>query len=226
MSNPELIIFDCDGVLVDSEPISIGVLLDYVANMGVAISEETAYDKFLGKSMATITGLLRTKFGLGITDDDLDQIRAAVYARFERELQPIPGIRDAVLTLGGAHCVASSSQPERIRLSLRVTGLLELFEPHIYSSTMVTKGKPAPDLFLHAAKEMGVAPSGCVVIEDSAAGVEAAKRAGMQVLAFAGGSHAATPGLRAAIAALRPDAVFHDMRLLPDLLANWRKRPS
>ncbi|MGO4837656.1 HAD hydrolase-like protein, partial [Rhizobiaceae sp. 2RAB30] len=140
MSNPELIIFDCDGVLVDSEPISIGVLLDYVAAMGVTISEETAYDKFLGKSMATITGLLRTEFGLGITDDDLDQIRAAVYARFERELQPIPGIRDAVLTLGSAHCVASSSQPERIRLSLRVTGLLELFEPHIYSSTMVTKG--------------------------------------------------------------------------------------
>lgn len=226
MSTPELIIFDCDGVLVDSEPISIGVLLEYVAGMGVAISEETAYDKFLGKSMATITGLLRTEFGLGITDDDLDQIRAAVYARFERELQPIPGIRDAILTLGGAHCVASSSQPERIRLSLRVTGLLELFEPHIYSSTMVTKGKPAPDLFLHAAKEMGVVPSGCVVIEDSAAGVEAAKRAGMQVLAFAGGSHAATPGLRAAIAELQPDAVFHDMSLLPDLLAGRRKRPS
>jgi HAD superfamily hydrolase (TIGR01509 family) len=225
-TSPDLVIFDCDGVLVDSEPISVGVLIDIVAGLGVQISEDSAYDKFLGKSMATISGLLRTDFGLAITDGDLDRMRAAVYSRFERELKPIPGIQETVLKLNGARCVASSSQPERIRLSLRVTGLLELFEPHIYSSTMVTRGKPAPDLFLHAAKEMGVAPSDCVVIEDSAAGVEAAKKAGMHVLAFAGGSHAATPGLRAAIAALEPDAVFHDMSLLPDLLAGWRKQPS
>jgi len=216
---PDLVIFDCDGVLVDSEPISVGVLLDVVAALGVRISENAAYDLFLGKSMATIRGLIESEFGLAMSDDHLAEVRSAVYARFERELKPIAGIHDAIAKLSGARCVASSSQPDRIRLSLRVTGLLELFEPHIYSSTMVKRGKPEPDLFPHAAREMGVAPSRCVVIEDSAAGVEAAQKAGMRVLAFAGGSHAATPGLRAAIAALGPDAVFHDMNELPGLLA-------
>jgi len=223
---PGLIIFDCDGVLVDSEPISIGVLLDVIAGLGGQISEDAAYDLFLGKSMATICGMLRKDFGLIVTDDHLDEMRSALYARFQHELKPIPGIHETILKLGGTRCVASSSLPERIRLSLRVTGLLELFEPHIYSSTMVTRGKPAPDLFLHAAREMGVAPSDCIVIEDSPAGVEAARSAGMRVFAFAGGSHAATPALRAAIAALGPDAVFDDMRELPALLAGSRKRAS
>lgn len=221
---PELVIFDCDGVLVDSEPISVGVLLDFVAALGVHITEETAYDLFLGKSMATIRGLIQSEFGLAMSDDHLAEVRNLVYARFERELKPIAGIHEAVEKLRARRCVASSSQPDRIRLSLGVTGLLEFFEPHIYSSTMVKRGKPEPDLFLHAARDMGVAPSGCIVIEDSAAGVEAAQKAGMRVLAFAGGSHAATPGLRAAIAALGPDAVFHDMRELPDLLAGSDRR--
>ena len=216
----DLIIFDCDGVLVDSEPISIGVLREVISAAGGSVSEEVAYDRFLGRSMATIRDLLHSDFGLAVTDAHLERMRGDLNERFRRELKAIDGIHDAVVRLSFRRCVASSSKPERIRLSLEVTGLLDLFEPHIYSSTMVENGKPAPDLFLHAAASMGVAPQACVVIEDSPAGVEAARRAGMRVLAFSGGAHAAGPALRAAIAALGPDREFSDMRALPELIAS------
>ncbi len=221
---PELVIFDCDGVLVDSEPISIEVLVEVLAGWGVTVQADEAYRRFLGLSMATIAGIIRAEFGLEITPWHLDQVRNRLYGRFREELKPIRGIADAIDVIGLPRCVASSSQPERIRLSLAVTGLLERLEPHIYSSTMVENGKPAPDLFLHAAQSMGVDPAGCVVIEDSPAGIRAARSAGMRVFAFAGGSHAGPSGLRDTVEALKPDVVFDDMRLLPDLLGLGKGR--
>jgi HAD superfamily hydrolase (TIGR01509 family) len=218
MTYPRLVIFDCDGVLVDSEPISISVLVDTISRAGGVIDEETAYRLFLGRSMSTIREVLAADFGLDFTAAHLDGLRSVLYERLRRELRPIDGIAEAVAALAAPFCVASSSQPERIRLSLAATGLLELFEPRIYSSTMVTNGKPAPDLFLHAASEMRTDPADCVVIEDSPAGIEAARRAGMCVLAFAGASHAPVSALREAQAALAPDLVFDDMRALPDLI--------
>jgi len=215
---PALIIFDCDGVLVDSEPISIAVLLDVLAKAGHVMDEETAYRLFLGRSMATTIELLRNDFGFVVTSDHLDQARTALNERFQRELKPIPGIRKALDQIALPRCIASSSKPERIRLSLSITGLLDQFEPHIYSASMVERGKPAPDLFLHAARHMGARPEDCLVIEDSPAGVEAAKAAGMRVFGFTGGSHALAGGLTAALALLEPDAIFDDMRLLPSLL--------
>ena len=122
--------------------------------------------------------------------------------------------------------MASSSHPDRIRLSLSLTGLLEMLEPHIYSASMVARGKPAPDLFLHAARDMGVDPMDCVVIEDSPAGIDAARAAGMRVFAFTGGSHAGNAALVAELATRSPDRIFADMRLLPDLLADKGKRAS
>ncbi|TKT82699.1 HAD family hydrolase [Aquamicrobium sp. LC103] len=217
--SPGLVIFDCDGVLVDSEPIAISVLCEVIAAAGHRLDEETAYRLFLGRSIATINELLARDFGLVFSPDDLEGSRQRLYDRFREELKPIAGIREAVAALSAARCVASSSQPERIRLSLEVTGLIDLFEPHIFSATMVARGKPAPDLFLHAAHEMGFAPRDCVVVEDSPAGIMAAKSAGMRVLAFAGGSHAAQGGLIAAFAELGPDLVFDDMRDLPALIA-------
>jgi HAD superfamily hydrolase (TIGR01509 family) len=214
-----LVIFDCDGVLVDSEPISISVLRGVLAESGLAMAEGEAYDRFLGKSMATIADILHADFALAITDAHLEQIRAELFRRFERELKPIPGMRQTLEALDMPRCVASSSQPDRIRLSLAVTGLLELLEPHIYSATMVKRGKPFPDLFLHAARDMGAAPADCVVVEDSPAGIAAAKSAGMCVLAFTGGLHAVRDGFREALAALEPDLIFDDMRRLPGLLA-------
>ena len=223
---PELVIFDCDGVLVDSEPISIAVLLDTINGAGGAIDEETAYALFLGKSMATIVEILRADFGLSITSEHLALMRAELFRRFRQELKAIRGVREALAGIGLRRCVASSGQPERIRLALGVTGLLELFEPHIYSATMVDRGKPAPDLFLHAAAEMRASPDRCLVIEDSPAGVTAAQAAGMTVFAFHGGSHGANVDLKAALDALAPDRLFDDMADLPTILAGrdaWRQ---
>ncbi|MBA5778055.1 HAD family hydrolase [Stappia sp. F7233] len=217
---PRLLIFDCDGVLVDSEPISIAVLIEVINEAGVPMTAETAYRRFLGRSLATMARIMAEDYGLAVTEAHLEAMRARLYERFRTELRPIPGIRQVLETIGPAFCVASSSQPERIRLSLSVTGLLECFEPHIYSASMVENGKPAPDLFLLAARSMGADPRDCLVIEDSPAGIEAAQRAGMSVFAFTGGSHAGPSGLGATVSTLGPDRIFSDMRDLPRLIAS------
>jgi HAD superfamily hydrolase (TIGR01509 family) len=214
----ELVIFDCDGVLVDSEPIAVEILVDHIARAGGAVTPAQAYEAFLGRSMATIRGILADQFDLRFSETQMDAMRADTRRRLAAELKPIPGIAAALSALPAPFCVASSSQPDRIRLSLRVTELLAFFEPNIYSSTMVARGKPFPDLFLHAAHSMGVDPSACLVVEDSAPGIEAAKAAGMRVLGFAGGTHAAPGKLATAFERLKPDAIFSDMRELNSLL--------
>ncbi|MGH6858910.1 MAG: HAD family hydrolase [Phyllobacterium sp.] len=222
MVNPALVIFDCDGVLVDSEPISIAVLLDMIAKSGVTMSQDDAYDRFLGRSMATISKVLHEDYGFAASEADLDEMRTNLFARFRRDLRPIPGIAETLRKLELPRCVASSSQPERIRLSLTLTGLIDLLDPHIFSATMVENGKPAPDLFLLAAKTMKVEPRDCVVIEDSPAGIAAAKSAGMRVFAFTGGTHAKGGRLEAALASLGPDRIFDTMLDLPGLLASHK----
>lgn len=215
----DLIIFDCDGVLVDSEPIAVAVLCDVIRNAGHVIEEQTAYDLFLGRSMATISETIAAQFGMDFSGPHLESSREMMSARFRAELKAIAGIRETLETLPHRRCVASSSRPERIRLSLEITGLLDLLAPAIYSATMVKRGKPAPDLFLYAARQMAVEPERCIVIEDSPAGIRAAQAAGMRVYGFAGGSHAEAGRLHAAFEELKPDLVFDDMRLLPSLLA-------
>jgi HAD superfamily hydrolase (TIGR01509 family) len=214
-SRPGLVIFDCDGVLVDSEPISISALADLVNEAGGRISEDEAFAAFLGLSMESVRDLLRTSYGFDLTDGHRETFRERLNRRFMDELRPVPGVQWAIGRLGCPVCVASSSGLDRIRLALGVTGLLELLEPNLYSASMVERGKPAPDLFLHAARRMGVAPLDCVVVEDSPAGVTAAKAAGMRVIAFTGGRHAARCGLREGLARLAPDDMIDDMRLLP-----------
>ncbi|MGH8527966.1 MAG: HAD family hydrolase, partial [Gammaproteobacteria bacterium] len=182
-----LIIFDCDGVLVDSEPIAMRVLLKTLSDAGVSIMPEDAQPLFLGKSLAAICAILGEEFGLDVTAATLEQMRRDLYEAFRHELKPIAGVARTLQELQTATCVASSSQLERIHLALNVTGLLQYFEPFIYSATMVAKGKPAPDLFLHAARQMRAEPRHCLVIEDSPAGIEAGVRAGMRVYAFVGG---------------------------------------
>lgn len=213
-----LVIFDCDGVLVDSEPLSMRVLLEAVAEFGVHIDPETAYELFLGRSLTTIRSLLRADFGVDLDEAALSRMRENLYTTFRNELQAVSGIQEALDGLGRPYCVASSSQPERIRVSLGVTGLLDRFEPNVFSATMVPNGKPAPDLFLFAARSMGIEPARCVVVEDSPAGIEAAHRAGMRVLCFAGASHAGSKAHRAILKRLEPDLIFDRMQLLPDLL--------
>lgn len=215
----ELVIFDCDGVLVDSEPLSMRILLETVAENGIIIDPEQAYELFLGRSLKTITTLLKERFAVDLGPEALERMRRSLYAAFRAELQPVDGIAATLDVLATPFCVASSSQPERIRLSLDTTGLLDRFEPHIFSATMVENGKPAPDLFLLAAHEMGFEPSRCVVVEDSPAGIEAAKRAGMRVLCFAGASHAGSDAHGALLQLLEPDLIFDRMNALPEHLA-------
>lgn len=216
---PGLLIFDCDGVLVDSEMISAEVLAEELTACGLPINSSYVFSRFLGRSMDAVRSILRDEFDHPLSQASLNRVRKRMRQRLMNELKPVPGV---VAALGALRelpkCVASSSRPERIRMSLDVTHLREQFGKHIYSATMVEAGKPAPDLFLHAATSMGVPPDLCVVIEDSPAGVEAAQRAGMRVMAFTGGAHATAANLRPALAALAPDAIFHDMLRLPKLL--------
>jgi HAD superfamily hydrolase (TIGR01509 family) len=218
-----LIIFDCDGVLVDSEPLALRVLLEGIAERGIAIEEGLAYERFLGRSLASVIETVQRDFGLALEVDALDRMRDRLYALFRDELRAIDGVAEAIGGLDIPVCVASSSQMERIRLSLEITGLTACFADHIFSATMVANGKPAPDLFLLAASRMRVDPSRCIVIEDSPAGIEAAKCAGMRVFAFTGGSHARSAEHRRRLEALQPDLVFDDMARLPALLGKAGK---
>jgi HAD superfamily hydrolase (TIGR01509 family) len=220
--SPDLIIFDCDGVLVDSEPLAMRVLIAAIGAQGIAVTPEAAYRDFLGRSLASISTSLIDSHGAPLGPATLASMRGDLYALYRKELRASPGLPEVLDRLKIPFCVASSSELERIRLSLEVTGLLAWFEPHIFSASMVENGKPAPDLFLHAAREMGVAPARCLVIEDSPAGIMAARNAGMTVLGYTGGSHVAPAGLAAAIAALGPDGIFDDMHALPDRLSSTR----
>ena len=218
MTTGSLVIFDCDGVLVDSEPLAMRVLLQTIAEAGVEINAGMAYAAFLGKSLASICELLRREHGLDMDTAALERMRARLYAAIRQELCPIPGIAEALAKLQRPCCVASSSQLERIGLALEVTGLSHFFGGKVFSASMVERGKPAPDLFLHAAREMRVAPMDCIVVEDSPAGITAALEAGMGVLGFTGGSHAQSESHRENLQALGPRLVFGDMRELPGLV--------
>jgi HAD superfamily hydrolase (TIGR01509 family) len=218
LPDPGLIIFDCDGVLVDSEPIAIRVLVEGLTALGHAIDEATAYERFLGRSLAAMQAILRDESGLVLSPDDLERMRLRLFDCYRRELRPISGIVEVLDDLAVPYCVASSSQPERLRFSLEVTGLLPRFEPHLFSAAMVAQGKPAPDLFLYVAERMAARPADCLVIEDSPAGIEAAHRAGMRAFAFTGGGHARQAAYRDKLEALMPEAMFEDMRQLPELL--------
>ncbi|WP_243372606.1 HAD family hydrolase [Microvirga solisilvae] len=183
-----LLIFDCDGVLVDSEVLACQVDADVLNDLGLPYTADDIARQFVGKSMKDMIARIEAEHGRALPDDFAERINSVLFARFETDLKPIAGVRDAILSLPHPRCVASSSVPERIALSLRVTGLADLFE-NVFSATQVARGKPAPDLFLLAAQEMGARPQDCLVIEDSPAGVQAAIAAGMRMIGFTGGGH-------------------------------------
>ncbi|SIQ80339.1 haloacid dehalogenase superfamily, subfamily IA, variant 3 with third motif having DD or ED [Paracoccus thiocyanatus] len=212
------LIFDCDGVLVDSEPLAAAEIKAMLDRLGLPISHARIYDEFLGRSFSTVVAAARGQ-GLDL-GPALPGYAEALALRFRRDLRPVPGMAEVLAQLPGPRAVASSSAPERLRLSLAVTGLAPLFGPHVYSAAQVAHGKPAPDLFLFAARHLGVAPADCVVIEDSPAGLAAARAAGMRVVGFLGGSHAAPARLAEKLAALRPDALIDQARDLPKTLAD------
>ncbi|MGW1728758.1 HAD family hydrolase [Streptomyces sp. NPDC002306] len=184
----DLVIFDNDGVLVDSEPISNRLLAAYLTEIGHPTSYEDSIRDYMGSAMHRVHDLIQERTGRRLPTDFDDVFHARVFAAFERELKPVPGVVDVLETLtadGVPYCVASSGSHERIRVGHRTTGLDRWFdEGRVFSSQDVGRGKPAPDLFLYAAERMGVTPEKCVVIEDSPLGVQAAVAAGMDVYGF------------------------------------------
>ena len=222
----DLVIFDCDGVLVDSESLAITALLDIIAEAGLELSLEEAQERFLGRSLESICAILVTDYRLSLSSSALDRMRQRLFAAFHRELEPVAGMAKTLEELSIPFCVASSSQIERIRLALNVTGLLPAFEGRIFSASMVADGKPAPDLFLYVCKSFGIAASRCLVVEDSPAGIEAANRAGMTVFGFTGGSHAQAPSHHEALSARGPALMFSDMQLLTSLISLFEREAS
>jgi HAD superfamily hydrolase (TIGR01509 family) len=186
----ELIIFDCDGVLVDSEIIAHQLLAQMMTDLGHPMTTAESVQKFAGRSLADILRRIEAILGRSISDDLGQHYGSLLLERLRRDLKPIAGVKEAIAALRCPCCVASSSSLERIRLSLEVTELAPLFGSNIFSATQVAHGKPAPDLYLFAATRMAVAPDDCVVIEDSTLGVTAGRAAGMRVIGFTGGAHA------------------------------------
>ena len=187
---PLLTIFDCDGVLIDSEILaSKAFKIAMQVKHGINISLQEIIERYVGKSEASTNEDLQNRYGITLSpyySDYEDQIRIDL---FESELEAIPDVVELVMSVEGKKCVASSSSPQRLRHSLGLVGLWDIFSPHIFSAAQVKNGKPAPDLFLFAVQQMGVDPADCLVIEDSVAGVRAAVAAGMKVYGFVGGSH-------------------------------------
>jgi HAD superfamily hydrolase (TIGR01509 family) len=185
-----LLIFDCDGTLVDSELISLEVLSDMMGEFGRPMSVAACLDAFMGRHNADIVLEIERLIGRALPQRTGEDMRERMLARLRAELQPVAGVVQVLERLEGPCCVASSSSLPRIAESLEITGLAPFFGTHIFSASQVEDGKPAPDLFLFAAAQMGVPPRDCVVIEDSVAGVEAGVAAGMAVIGFTGASHA------------------------------------
>lgn len=217
-----LLIFDCDGTLVDSELIALEVLSEMMGEQGVPMDVAACMHAFMGRHNADIVSEIERLIGRPLPPGEGARMRERMLARMERELKPVEGVTAVLATIEGPRCVASSSDPARIAHSLELTGLTSFFGDHIFSAAQVTNGKPAPDLFLLAAETMGFAPQHCIVIEDSVAGVEAGVRAGMAVIGFAGGSHAAT-GHGAMLEAAGATIVVTSMAAVPDAIAALRR---
>ncbi|MEV7618213.1 HAD family hydrolase [Streptomyces sp. NPDC089799] len=184
----ELVIFDNDGVLVDSEPLANTILAGYLTELGHPTSYEDSLRDYMGSAVHRVHDLVYERSGQRLPGGFNETLLERTLTAFERELQAVAGIEDVLAGLRGAgvpYCVASSSGHARIRAGHRAAGLSEWFEDRIvFSAEDVGKGKPAPDLFLHAAREMGVEPARCVVVEDSPLGVQAAVAAGMDVYGY------------------------------------------
>jgi HAD superfamily hydrolase (TIGR01509 family) len=224
-SNVDLVIFDCDGVLVDSEVISCRAHAQTLTRHGYPITADQVLDRFLGVSDREARQAVEAELGRNLPDDFEVQVKQATLQFYAGDLRAISHVADAINAIDLPKCVASSGTPEKIRHGLDCAGLYDLLAPHIFSATQVKRGKPAPDLFLFAATQMQASPERCLVIEDSLPGIAGALAAGMTVLGFHGGSHC-RPGYGAALRAAGAVMTFDDMRQLPGLVAQIDRKPG
>jgi HAD superfamily hydrolase (TIGR01509 family) len=216
-----MVIFDCNGVLIDSESLAADVAAQEFSRAGFPLTPEIIARYFTGRRPADMFAEIETAYHKKLPANFATVITAATLQRFRGELRPTRHMEYALSWLRGRKCVASSSSLDRIRVSLETTDLLRFFDPHLFSASDVPRGKPAPDLFLHVAAKMGVARSDCIVVEDSPAGVAAASAAGMIPIGFIGGSHAG-PNLDTYLTKAGARAVIADMRALKSTVVALR----
>ena len=207
----DLVIFDNDGVLVDSEWHANGILADLLCEAGLPSTRESCMAEYIGSTMARVREIAESRLGRVLPDDLEERYHDRLFEAFRTGLTAVPGVVEALGAIATPTCVASSGTHARIRLALTTTGLLSRFDGRIFSAQDVARGKPEPDLFLHAASTLGIRPQRCAVVEDSPLGVEAANRAGMTAFGFA----RTTPAERLRAAG---GGVFTSMEELPRLL--------
>lgn len=220
---PGLVIFDCDGVLVDTETLANRRLSEWLTEAGFPADYDYCRRVFSGRSMKSVQEEVEAAGAVSLGADFVDRWNDGLPDLFAAGVDPIPHVRDVVEALraeGVPYCVASSAWVSKMHITLGVTGLLPLFEHAMFSSTMVARGKPFPDLFLHAAATMGFAPADCVVVEDTAPGTQAGIAAGMKVFSYAGDPHSDPEGLKAA-----GGVVFDDMRELSAMIGLDQSTP-
>jgi HAD superfamily hydrolase (TIGR01509 family) len=220
-SGASVFIFDCNGVLVDSELIAATVTAEELARVGFSVSPEVVAGFFAGRRPSDMLAEVEAATDRKLPKDFAVTLAATMLRRLRAELRPTAHVDHALTWLRGPKCVASASPIDRIRMSLETTGLLRFFTPYLFSASEVPRGKPAPDLFLHAAAKMQVAPADCIVVEDSPAGVSAARAAGMIPVGFIGGNHA-QPHLGAQLTVAGARAVIADMRALKSTVVALR----
>ena len=214
----DLIIFDCDGVLVDSEIIGNRVFAEYLTAQGYPHSAAECCAKYLGMSYASVLMLFKEN-GRCLPEAFLKDVHDLIEVELSKNLKAIPGVKSVLESVKLRYCVASSGTPEKIQNSLTKTDLVDYFDGNLFSFQQVKNGKPAPDLFLFAAEQMGVEPARTLVVEDSKAGVMAGISAGMTVVGFTGGSHIET-GHAESLLDLGAQHILADMRQLDELLAS------
>ena len=219
MAFPELIIFDCDGVLVDSGLIASRLLAEHLTKYCFPITSEGCRNRFIGYSIENIIAEVRSE-GIDLPHDFEPFLEQSDQVAFAAELKAISGVKSTLSKLTQNMCVASSGASKKIQKNLTLTGLIDFFEPnHLFSTQMVKKSKPAPDLFLHAAKHFDAHPKNCLVIEDTTRGIQAGLAAGMSVFGFAGGSHCDDAYVNR-LKETSIKTVFNQMNKLPALIAN------
>jgi HAD superfamily hydrolase (TIGR01509 family) len=218
--NLELVIFDCDGVLVDSEAASNRVFVEELGRLGLDLGSDEVSERFIGLSMARCMEIVSEELGRPVPPGLVERLHSRTFEAFrDGGLEPVAGVPEVLGRIETPVCVASSGEHEKMRLTLGLTGLLRHFEGRMFSATEVPRGKPHPDLFLLAARRMGAHPAGCIVIEDSVPGVQGARAAGMAAFGYAGrgnDTELASAGAK----------VFRDMADLPDLLDRMTERKT